>query len=98
MSEPVIRAGSSIWRRTDGKHTGVGRDEPASECGSEPETIETSEPGPVYIWDGATPDDRQGGFAVDEYHPGSAVTGQIVIVAAHKPPFGEWEQLTEWPA
>ncbi|AGM28424.1 hypothetical protein MASS_1822 [Mycobacteroides abscessus subsp. bolletii 50594] len=86
----------SIWRRIDGKHTGVGRDEPAAECGTE--VAEAAAPGPIYIWDGATPENRTGGFAVDEYHPGSAVTGHIVIEAAAKPPFGEWEQLSEWPA
>lgn len=87
----------SIWRRTDGKHTGVGRDEPVAECGTEVAEVDAV-PGPIYIWDGATPENRQGGFAIDEYHPGSAVTGQIVIKAEHKPPFGEWEQLTDWPA
>ncbi|MUM16051.1 hypothetical protein FZI91_12170 [Mycobacterium sp. CBMA271] len=85
----------SIWRRTDGKHTGVGRDEPAAECGTE--VAEATAAGPIYIWDGTTPEDRKGGFAIDEYHPGSAVTGQIVIAADKKPPFGEWEPLTEWP-
>lgn len=92
----MIRTGCSIWRRTDGKHTGVGRDEPAAECGHE--VAETGAPGPVYIWDGQIPEDRKGGFEIDEYHPGSAVTGRLVIVAAQKPPFGEWETLTEWPA
>lgn len=43
----------SIWRRIDGKHTGVGRDEPAAECGTE--VAEAAAPGPIYIWDGATP-------------------------------------------
>ncbi|CPY89340.1 Hypothetical protein ERS075642_01499 [Mycobacteroides abscessus] len=65
----------SIWRRIDGKHTGVGRDEPAAECGTE--VAEAAVPGPIYIWDGATPEDRTGGFAIDEYHPGSAATGHM---------------------
>lgn len=87
----------SIWRRTDGKHTGVGRDEPVAECGTEVAEVDAT-PGPIYIWDGTTPENRQGGFAIDEYHPGSAVTAKIVIKAEHKPPFGQWEQLTDWPA
>nr|WP_199347860.1 hypothetical protein [Mycobacteroides chelonae] len=88
----------SIWRRIDGKHTGVGRDEPVAECGQEVAEAAAEAPGPIYIWDGATPENRQGGFAIDEYHPGSAVTAQIVIESAKKPPFGEWEQLADWPA
>lgn len=98
------RPGSGIYRRTDDGHTGLVHQESGAGylegypgvTAEERLAAEEQQPGFHKIWDGNAPADHAGGFEIEHYHS-DTLTGHLVILAPSRPPFGEWEQLDEWP-
>jgi hypothetical protein len=60
---------------------------------------EARQPGGTWIYDGNPPaEGPEGGFEIERYHVDSIVKDEaVVVLAPSRPPFGEWEQLDEWP-
>ena len=98
------RPGSGIYRRVDGGFTsplhqvsGRGYLDGRKYVTPEEElAAEARQPQFTLIFDGNPPEDEvSGGFEVEEY---LGPLNAMVVLAPGRPPFGEWEQLDEWPA
>ncbi|MEC3920289.1 hypothetical protein [Nocardia sp. CDC160] len=101
------RPGSKVWRRVDGKWTGLRSqvsgagyvDQFPGATTEEVLAAQMKQPGGFWIVDSNATDDPDGGFEIEKYLPDS-VTGDngIVVLAPSKPPFGEWTELDKWPS
>ncbi|RRQ26315.1 hypothetical protein DK926_18905 [Rhodococcus sp. Eu-32] len=98
------RPGSHIWRRIDGQFTVVGHKESglgyvdkfpgASDV--DRLAAQMQQPGGYTIGQGVDQIEVEDILNWDDLtHPDKDVAA--VILGPNKPPFGEWEELSEWP-
>ncbi|WP_216892132.1 hypothetical protein [Nocardia alni] len=95
----------TIWKRVDGKWTGLmnqvsGASYVEQFPGAtdwEKRLAEARQPGGIWIFDGNVSDDPGAGFAIERFYPPSVEGDAIIVQSSTKPPFGQWAELDEWP-